>query len=373
MKYAALLMFACFGMVVMSIPAHALDRVEAMRVINNSEFLPFARIIDLPVGKSVDIVNMVRGVMAVDKRWGKELDVGYGCARKLGLMTFSGGKRDVFGKKMGSSYMISVTDKGKAVGKVTNKEVMAYRVSYGMPLYVKSAKKIIGIKKTSNSSALVKFELGPSEIFETGKCVYPNIDKSKHKISQAAEAELGLYDHGWMVESIKVKNMHGRWVAVEQEDKVSKSNGMDIPKNKKNTSEQGHAKAEQKLAAANQKDGELQSSVRSPSGSPPNKVIEKAVKNELRNNIPERWIGWTVKGHDAIFKIIEVKQWGKVKKINENKVYPLQLRVVGSATVAVPFGKPEVAKFDEIAEFRFFEDDFGNWKAVFNRPGLFSN
>jgi hypothetical protein len=223
MRYAALLMFVCFGLIGMSIPVYALDRTEAVRVINNSEFLPFARIIALPVGGKVDIANMVKGAMAVNKSMGNELNSGYGCARDLGLMTFKGGKRNVFGTKMGSSYSISVTDKGKAVGDVTNKEVMSYRTSYEMPLYVKSVKKIIGIKMMSSSSALVKFELGPSTIFMTGRCVHPNIEKVKHELSQVAEAELGLYDHGWMVESIKVINRYGHWVALEPGDKLSRS------------------------------------------------------------------------------------------------------------------------------------------------------
>jgi len=114
----------------------------------------------------------------------------------------------------------------------------------------------------------------------------------------------------------------------------------------------------------------LQSKLRPPSGSPSNSIIEKAVRAELHNNIPGKWIGYTIPGSKEKFRHMEIKKWGGYNK--EQKYWPVRIQVVGQAVVIPPFGKQmPVAKFDAIAEFLFFENDFGEWKSKFMRPSVF--
>lgn len=113
----------------------------------------------------------------------------------------------------------------------------------------------------------------------------------------------------------------------------------------------------------------LQSNIPTPPGAPNNSVIEDAVRAELKNNIPERWVNATLVGRNEKFRTMEIIKWGIFNK--ERNYWPIRVRFTGRATVIPPFGKSFSREFDGIGEFRFFKDDFGDWKSVFLRPNLF--
>lgn len=116
----------------------------------------------------------------------------------------------------------------------------------------------------------------------------------------------------------------------------------------------------------------IHSSVTAPRGAPSNDVVRNAVISELQNNVPGRWIKLMIPGQKAKFRVIEIIKWGKVTSIKPgSNVYPVRVRVAGSATGMPPFGSPMPGTFDEIAEFRFVENDFGEWEHKFDRPSVF--
>lgn len=94
---------------------------------------------------------------------------------------------------------------------------------------------------------------------------------------------------------------------------------------------------------------------------PSNSQIEEAVKITLKNSIPVSWVGNLLGGRNASLKVIEVVEFGKFNKKEE--YWPVRIRVVGSANLKDPFNQGKVEHFDRIAEFKFSQDDYGNWKA----------
>lgn len=193
--------------------ASALDREEALEIINASDLLPLQKTVELPVGDNVDVTNMIQGMMAVDQFQGNLLNSGYGCAQRLGLLKMQGGSRQVFGTRVGSKYRVEVTSKGEAVGSVLNQELMGYEQVYSTERYSLVAHRVTGIKSLGTTEVDVLFETIPGEAAEFGRCVHPNIDSVRSQMTGEARARLGLYDDGWRVESIQVKSATNKWVA----------------------------------------------------------------------------------------------------------------------------------------------------------------
>jgi peptidoglycan hydrolase-like protein with peptidoglycan-binding domain len=113
----------------------------------------------------------------------------------------------------------------------------------------------------------------------------------------------------------------------------------------------------------------LISSVPAPTNSPPNNVIEDEVRKKLQSSIPERWIQYGKPGQDAKFHHMEIVKWGAYNK--EAGYFPVKIRVAGNTTVYDLMFKPLQKSFDEVAEFRFKKDDYGDWQSAFLRPGVF--
>jgi hypothetical protein len=97
------------------------------------------------------------------------------------------------------------------------------------------------------------------------------------------------------------------------------------------------------------------------SSKPNNTQIEEAVKIELKNNIPVSWVGNLMGGSNAKLSTIEVIEFGNFN--NEQKYWPVKIRVVGSAESNDPFNSGKVSQFDKVSEFRLSKDDYGKWKA----------
>lgn len=107
------------------------------------------------------------------------------------------------------------------------------------------------------------------------------------------------------------------------------------------------------------------------SDKPNNEVVKNAVIAEMQKGVPERWVKAMVEGINPKVDDIEIVEWGKYSE--NNKTWPVKIKVVGSATLNVPFGRAEERQFDAIGDFYFFKDDFDKWKWEFKRPGLFGD
>ena len=94
---------------------------------------------------------------------------------------------------------------------------------------------------------------------------------------------------------------------------------------------------------------------------PSSSEIEAALKTELTSNIPISWVGNLMGGKNAKISMIEIIKWGAFNK--EQKYWPAKIRVVGSAELNDPFNRGKIVQFDKVSEFRFYKDDYGEWKA----------
>lgn len=97
------------------------------------------------------------------------------------------------------------------------------------------------------------------------------------------------------------------------------------------------------------------------SSKPSKSEIEAAVRSELQSEIPLSWVGDLLGGRNARISRIEIEQWGIFNE--EQKYWPVRIRVVGSAELNNPFSQAKVKDFDKVAEFRFRRDDYGKWEA----------
>ena len=89
-------------------------------------------------------------------------------------------------------------------------------------------------------------------------------------------------------------------------------------------------------------------------------VVSKLVEENLRKGVPASWVKarfWTTQ---AAIKSVKIEEWGKFNK--ERKYWPAKIRVVGTAKAEMGFFEFEDRDFDEVAEFVFSQDDFGNWQ-----------
>ena len=107
------------------------------------------------------------------------------------------------------------------------------------------------------------------------------------------------------------------------------------------------------------------------SDKPSNDFVKKAVMVEMEKGVPERWVKAMVKGVEPNIEKIDIIEWGKYNE--SQKTWPVKVQVIGSATLAIPFGRPEVRRFDAVGDFYFHKDDFDKWQWQFKRPGLFGD
>ncbi len=98
-----------------------------------------------------------------------------------------------------------------------------------------------------------------------------------------------------------------------------------------------------------------------PSGS----VVKKLVEEELSKGVPTSWVKkpgggtvfWT---QDTKLKTVKIEEWGKFNKARQ--YWPAKIRVVGSAKAEVGFFDYRTLDFDKVADFLFYQDDFGKWQ-----------
>lgn len=105
---------------------------------------------------------------------------------------------------------------------------------------------------------------------------------------------------------------------------------------------------------------------------PSNADVENAVEIEMQKGVPERWMKAMLQGKEPNLERVAIVEWGK---FNENqKSWPIKVRVIGRATLVIPYARSsEVRSFDEVGHFNFYKDDFDKWQWEFKRPGLFGD
>lgn len=89
-------------------------------------------------------------------------------------------------------------------------------------------------------------------------------------------------------------------------------------------------------------------------------VVKKMVEENLSKGVPASWVNarfWTT---EAKIKTVKIEEWGKFNEAR--KYWPAKIRVVGTAKAEMGFFEFEDRDFDEVAEFLFSQDDFGNWQ-----------
>ncbi|MDE0010989.1 MAG: hypothetical protein OXU36_07575 [Candidatus Poribacteria bacterium] len=93
---------------------------------------------------------------------------------------------------------------------------------------------------------------------------------------------------------------------------------------------------------------------------PSKSVVKKLVKENLSKGVPASWVNarfWTTQ---ATIKTVKIEEWGKFNEAR--KYWPAKIRVVGTAKAEMGFFEFEDRDFDEVAEFVFYQDDFGKWQ-----------
>jgi hypothetical protein len=169
------------------------------------------------LGNPVNVEVVIKTVMNKDAQLGNELNSGFGCAQKLGLLNITANRTSLFGTRMGTLYVVDVTEEGHQTGWVVHENVYGYTSGYVLPIYRKNAMRVTGIRKSGTGTATVDFETGIEEILPAGRCVHPNIEETRHSVVGKYRATLELFDDGWRVESVKAKGKHRPWIPVEPE------------------------------------------------------------------------------------------------------------------------------------------------------------
>ena len=102
---------------------------------------------------------------------------------------------------------------------------------------------------------------------------------------------------------------------------------------------------------------------------PSESVVKQLVVEKLGKNVPIAWVKnsddnavYGIK--DVDIKTVKIEEWGKYNKTRQ--YWPAKIKVVGSVLgIGKVLGLTSYTEqdFEGIAEFTFYQDDFGKWKA----------
>lgn len=93
---------------------------------------------------------------------------------------------------------------------------------------------------------------------------------------------------------------------------------------------------------------------------PSDDTVRSTIAESLRRQVPSTWSGSLLACKTAQIELIEIKQRGKFNK--KAGYWPIKARVKGSCEVDLVF-KKEMKEFDQVGDFRLYQDDYGEWKA----------
>ncbi|MFQ5753539.1 MAG: hypothetical protein ACE5HI_16235 [bacterium] len=97
------------------------------------------------------------------------------------------------------------------------------------------------------------------------------------------------------------------------------------------------------------------------SNKPSENLIKTAITRSLEERVPVSWAGSLLGGNNAKIESIDILQIGKYSE--QRKYWPIKARVKGfcDANLLV---RTERKEFDRTGDFKLYQDDYGNWKAV---------
>src|SRR4051812_21896161 len=105
---------------------------------------------------------------------------------------------------------------------------------------------------------------------------------------------------------------------------------------------------------------------------PSDDAMKKAITDSLVEKIPNSWLVGTkvegvigaivstaVQATNVQLDLIEVQQRGSYNE--EGKYWPVKVRVKGSFQREIIGNKVDKTQFDQVGDFKFTKDDYGNW------------
>ena len=96
------------------------------------------------------------------------------------------------------------------------------------------------------------------------------------------------------------------------------------------------------------------------SKAPSNKVIKSAIEGLLLQQLPLSWGGSLLGSRNTNIELIEIREKGKFH--DKEKCLLVKASVKGSCEANMIF-KWEAHHFDNSAEFKIHQDDYGKWRA----------
>ncbi len=96
------------------------------------------------------------------------------------------------------------------------------------------------------------------------------------------------------------------------------------------------------------------------SRAPSDDTVRSAIAESLRHQVPSSWSGSLLPCKTGQIELIEIRQRGKFNK--KAGYWPIKAHVKGTCEVDLLF-KREVKGFDQVGDFRLYQDDYGEWKA----------
>jgi len=93
---------------------------------------------------------------------------------------------------------------------------------------------------------------------------------------------------------------------------------------------------------------------------PPYRVIETAIKENLREKVPIKWSGSLRGGKNANVQLLQILAIGNYNATG--KYWPVRARVSGTCEADL-LVTTESRSFDKVGDFRIYQDDYGMWHA----------
>ena len=94
---------------------------------------------------------------------------------------------------------------------------------------------------------------------------------------------------------------------------------------------------------------------------PSDDQIKQAITAFFSRKVPPTWAGSLMGGKDARIQSIEIYQIGNYN--DRVRYWPVRARVVGTCQANL-LARYETTSFDNVGDFKVYQDDYGNWKAT---------
>ena len=95
---------------------------------------------------------------------------------------------------------------------------------------------------------------------------------------------------------------------------------------------------------------------------PPDETIKASIRESLLQQLPMSWSGSPVGYRNPRIEAVEIIEKGKFD--SKEKTLIVKARVMGAVEAFVPPGNWQPNKFDDVAEFRLYQDDTGRWHSA---------